>query len=162
IDRLTTERAAQPWGLDQIAAVSGAAVFPDGGAGPANTAIGALVATHTGGSGGRATININTAPLPLLEAALREAGAGGLDAILMARAEGKSARIGAIGADRTSGPTGETSSGRGSSAVTLTDSSSSWGIRTDISVGPRRCSWWSVWQRRSGAWRLVQRMEIPE
>ena len=152
IDQLVADRIPEPYGLDQIAAMASNPVFPDAHSPPAKAAaIGAIVATHTGG-GSHATINVNTAPLPLLEAALREAGAGGLDAILAARAEDRPARIGAIGLERT---------GR-DRAVTLTDASSSWAIRTDVTIGPRRCSWWSVWQRRSGAWRLVQRMEIAQ
>lgn len=154
IDEFVGTRATQPYGLDQIAATAQGPVFPEPTLRRARTpAIGALVATHAGGSG-RATVNVNTAPLPLLEAALREAGAGGLDAILAARAEGKPARIGAIGLDR--------SDRDHASRATLTDASSAWAIRTDITIGPRRCSWWSIWQRRSGAWRLVQRMEIAE
>ncbi|MFG0282918.1 MAG: hypothetical protein ACF8R7_00710 [Phycisphaerales bacterium JB039] len=141
---------AEPYGVDQLDAISQRPAFPDA-TGRGRPALGALIATHAGRRD-IAAININTAPLALLQAAMREAGAGGLEAILAARAQGKPARIGAID---TSGAV----RGR-SAAVALTDASSSWAVRTDITVGPLARSWWSVWERRSGAWRLAQRLEI--
>ncbi|HMN96844.1 MAG TPA: hypothetical protein PKC43_10220 [Phycisphaerales bacterium] len=59
--------------------------------GQATAAIGALVATH---AASQPSLNVNTAPMTLIEAALRRGQRGGIEAIRIARSEGRHAELG--------------------------------------------------------------------
>jgi len=124
-------------------------------------AIGALVATHndsggdsggeSGGesgseSGGRGRINVNTAPRKLLEAAMLDAGRGGIESMLDSRENGKAASFASH------------SSRHAQQSITLVSTSDVWSFRIDISVGPITRSWWCVYSSSQ----LVQRLVIPE
>jgi hypothetical protein len=111
-------------------------------------AIGAFVGTHHSGR-----ININTAPIELVEAALRRAGRGGLEQIVAARSEGRLASGTAL--PRVTEP--------GENAPRISATSTAWAFRIDIRVGPLRRSWWSVYAKEgSNRWECVQRLAIPE
>jgi len=115
---------------------------------PPPAAVGAYLATHNNDS-----INVNTAPRDLVEAALRAAGRGGSDAILNARADGRSASVSGLPA------TGQADR----SAPRVVGASNAWSIRIDVRVGPLQRSWWSVYvKQRSNQWERVQRLAIPE
>ncbi len=115
---------------------------------PPPAAVGAYLATHNNNS-----INVNTAPRDLVEAALRAAGRGGSDAILNARADGRSASVSGLPA------TGQADS----SAPRIVGASNAWAIRVDVRVGALQRSWWSVYvKQRSNQWERVQRLAIPE
>jgi hypothetical protein len=115
--------------------------------------IGSCVSTHGPDSG---LFNVNTTPIDILEAAMRDAGMGGIEQIRAARANGKSATA-------------------PSSAVLLRDrnrdhqrriqlfaKSSIWSFRIDIHVGPLRRSWWAVYTQGAKGWECVQRLAITE
>ena len=61
------------------------------------TAIGSVIATHCDG-----TINLNTAPIKVMEQALRSAGLGGLEVVLAARAQGRAANLGDLQTNQSS------------------------------------------------------------
>jgi hypothetical protein len=100
-------------------------------------------------------INVNTAPLPMLEAAMRAAGYVSIDHIVEARAKGRSAVIGP---------------GRGLLGDEIdralvpvpVDRSDCWAVRVDASVGLAERSWWTVWVREADEWTLAQRILIRE
>jgi hypothetical protein len=106
------------------------------------------VGTHHSGR-----ININTAPIELVEAALRLAGRGGLEQIVAARSEGR----------LTSGTALARVTKPGENAPRISATSTAWAFRIDIRVGPLRRSWWSVYvKQRSNRWECGQRLAIPE
>lgn len=119
-------------------------------------AIGALIATHNtsgggGGSGGGSGgggggVNVNTAPRKLLEVAMREAGRGGIEAILAARERGEAVSFAAR------------SSRSSQQSIAIVSRSDTWSFRIDIRVGPVMRSWWCVYQSNE----CVQRLVIPE
>lgn len=175
IDRMEPAPDVKP-GLDLflclVAADTPASVFPvameteplafttaaDSGANPApaglapgdqlRPAIGSSVATHNPG-----LMNVNTAPIELVEAALRATGRGGVEQIVAARSEGKPASL-------AGGPEG---SGDSRQQLRFVSSSTSWAFRIDIGVGSLQRSWWAVYAGRAGAqWECVQRLAIPE
>lgn len=115
--------------------------------------IGAWIATHPVSESG--SINVNTAPLLLVESAMAVAGRGGIEAIIAARREGRRAPLpGAVeDADGGAAP------GR---APRLVGASSSWAVRIDVRVGAAQRSWWVVYQQISGRWECVQRCVIPD
>lgn len=127
--------------------------------------IGDLVSTHSP----RGTfINVNTAPRDLLEAAMRDAGRGGVEAILAARAKGRLTRPGA--------PNGGAKEKDDPAAIRFVGSSDAWSFRIDATSGPVTRSWWCVYARserteprRTAAkrearnaeeWECVQRLAI--
>lgn len=155
-DRLDARSQPGPFGLDQIASVlespTSRPVFPGGDSGPLpgnSFAFGEFIATHGGGD--RFTINPNTAPLPLVAAALREAKLGGIEHVMAARSEGKPVQL------RQLTPLGDSA---GEQAVGLVSSSLSWSVRIDVTIGTHRESWWSVWQRSGSRWTLAQRLKV--
>jgi hypothetical protein len=128
-------------------------------AAPAPLAIGALVATHNFDP---VRINANTAPMPLVEAALRLAGRGGLEQIVAARAAGKLTNPG----ERTNAA--RDSDDSAGSIPQIVASSDCWAFRIDVHVALLRRSWWAIYapgrddpntpQRET--WRCVQRLPI--
>ena len=137
---------------DSADAEAGIAAQPEpDSVGIAPLSLGACVATHNPG-----LINVNTAPIDLVEAAMRSAGRGGLEAIIEARAAGKPASLASSpGDDR-----------RGSrSRLGLTTTSTVWAFRIDARVGPIVRSWWAVYERGGRGpkeWRCVQRLAITD
>jgi hypothetical protein len=114
-------------------------------------AFGALIATHdSGGSGG---INVMTAPLSLVEAAMRLAGRGDVDRVIAAREAGEQVELAAPPRrDRDDAP-----------RPRIVTSSSAWAFRIDVRVGSAARSWWAVYERSEGqGWRCVQRLAIAE
>lgn len=114
---------------------------------PGPLACGAYVATHNPGR-----INVNTAPVDLIEAALRLAGRGGLEQITAARSEGRLATLGDVPSI--------TDPNRNAPQIATT--SNAWAFRIDIRVGSLRRSWWAVYARSRSTWECVQRLVIPE
>lgn len=125
-------------------------------------AIGALVATHqrkVSGDNQRdrrresvAFININTAPIELVAAALRELGRGGLELVIAARMQAKPAPVVAVSGQTTHAGDGQ---------IELIAASHAWGLRIDARVGQVQQSWWAVYARSPrGSWECVQRLAI--
>lgn len=176
VDRLDLPPPSEPTplGLDivtpAIMAVdedtSTVAVFPQvpmggRGRGQADIAVGGLVATHNREP---IRININTSPRPLLEAALRAGGRGGLDSILASRSEGTIAVV----AEEDQTPARNSETGNEILAPQLVTVSDSWSFRIDITIGRLKRSWWNVYQPgpddpetpQQERWRCVQRLPI--
>ena len=114
-------------------------------------AVGAFVATHSGG-GGEGRINVNTAPRDVVKHALRAAGRGGLELVLAARAEGRSVPLGDLRVSSSSNRT----------APQIVGSSVAWSFRIDVQVGPLRRSWWAVYVKSRSTWECVQRLAIAQ
>ena len=114
---------------------------------PPAPAVGAYVATHN-----PRRINVNTAPIELVEAALRLAGRGGLDLIIESRREGRPANVGELPQHRDPQRT----------APSIAASSRAWAFRIEIRIGPLRRSWWAVYAQSGSAWECVQRLAITE
>jgi hypothetical protein len=123
-------------------------------------AIGAVLATHNksagglrdseGSGGGR--INIHTAPIDVIEAAMREAGRGGLETIIAARENGEHVQLGTL-------PQLVEPNESAPQLVTQTDT---WAFRIDVRVGSVQKSWWSIYRPHEDSWRCVQRLVINE
>jgi len=152
-------RRSEPAGLDQFASVPFTvdhsalrSAFPSPDEEDVHS-VGAWIATHPVGDGG--SINVHTAPLPLIEAVAAATGRGAIEAIIPARREGRRVPLpGAVeGSDRGA------ASGH---APRLVGASSSWAVRVDVRVGTARRSWWSVYRQTSGQWECVQRLVIPD
>ena len=111
-------------------------------------AIGESVATHNSN-----VINVNTASIDLVEAALRLAGRGGIELVVEARSEGRTVTLNDLPAPLSPHR----------SAPRLAAGSNAWAFRIDIRVGSLRRSWWSVYEKgRSSQWECAQRLAIPE
>jgi hypothetical protein len=119
--------------------------------------IGAYIATHNENP---QKINLNTAPLPLIAAALRMAGRGGMEIIQQARAEQKAVPMGdlpEIDAPQQHAPA-------------LVSTSDTWAFRVDVSTPVITKSWWLVYQqsnarrsrKQTSKWECVQRLAITE
>jgi hypothetical protein len=148
-------------GLDGFREMDGRSPFPPmpnyeierGGttlAWPSSTgeSLGAYVATHNPGH-----FNVSTAPVVLLEAALRDAGRGGLEAILAARSEVRQVPI----PTPVSNATDETGSNVGEGFVSVSDA---WAFRVDVRAGHVRRSQWLQYRPEESRWRCVQRLFI--
>lgn len=94
-------------------------------------------------------INVNTAPEPLLRAAMRSGQRGDAQSVLNSRASGTPAPAPAVSRDA-------------SSLVSLTARSNLWAVRADISVGPVTRSWWTVYESRGRGWSMIDRHEIAD
>ncbi|MCH8151424.1 MAG: hypothetical protein IH830_03510 [Planctomycetes bacterium] len=114
---------------------------------PSGVGLGAYLATHNPGR-----INVNTAAMDLVEAALRLAGRGGLEQIIAARTQGRLASLSALS------PTADPHS----AAPRIAASSNAWAFRIDLRVGTLRRSWWAVYVQSRSTWECVQRLAIPE
>lgn len=101
---------------------------------------------------GPPTININTAPRPLLEASLRLAQRGDLASILEARSEGRQAPA----------PRAVRGDQGGSAMAQLTGRSTLWAVRVDAEADGLTRSWWTVYSARRGRWEILERHAIPE
>ena len=106
-------------------------------------AIGEWIATHNDAPG---RLNIHTTPLPLLKAAFRAAGRGGIGAIEAARKRGEKTTVGAGGTVKD--------------AVIFVTESNSWAFRIDVSSDDFQRSWWAIYVR-DPEWRCQQRLAIP-
>ncbi len=113
-------------------------------------ALGAILATHLPSPG---RININTAPIPLIEQALLEAGRGGLDMIKQHRLTGSAVPLSNLPRE---------DSGDRQSSLQFVGSSSAWSFRVDVNCGIAQCSWWMVYQQRDSGWECVQSLVIDE
>jgi len=168
-------RSNRPAGLDDLARHTDTPVFPCSvpsetvvfGAGTSSPssreqpepALGSHVATHNPlpNSGGRVrrrvsppAINVNTATMDVVEAALRAAGRGGLEQITAARTEGKPFAPGDAPVIRQG------------SGINLVASSSVWAFRIDTRVDRVRRAWWCVYALDGTDWKLVQRLVVTE
>lgn len=124
-------------------------------------ALGALVATHNPlpddlGSGRRtrrnapARLNVSTAPIELIAAAMRAEQRGGLEQVTQARARGERPNI---SDNRAAGSEAD---------LLLVNSSSTWSFRVDAEIGTVERSWWTVWTRTGTEWEVVQRLAVDE
>ncbi len=151
-------RPSQPAGLDQFgsdpsvdhSALRSAFPSPDE---EDVLSLGAWIATHPVSDSG--SINVNTAPLPLIEAAMSAAGRGGIEAIIAARQEGRVAPL-PQAFER------ENQAWDSPQVPRLVGSSASWAVRIDVRVGSVRRSWWAAYRQNSGRWECVQRLVIPD
>jgi hypothetical protein len=149
---LESHRASPIDGLDCLVGTDHAiAIYPSTDAASMPATAGARIATHNAGAG---TINVNTAPIPVLETALRMADRGGIERILAARDAGEPATVGWL----------KNAADPHRRAPALVDRSDAWAFRIDVQVGSVVESWWAVY--RSGSadspWECVQRLAITE
>jgi len=132
-------------------------------------AIGGVLATHPSTDAlAPAIINVNTAPIPLIQAAMRMAGRDGIEVITAARERGELAPVPAP-APAPRPQAGASSQHDINSAPRFVGDSDSWAFRIDCRVGPLRRSWWAVYQpsahrtsSRAKPWECVQRLAITE
>jgi len=142
-------------GLDLLEAAKGRPVFP-GAQEAAVPAIGEVLGTHNPPRPGRqAAVNINTAPISLLEAVYAARGLGGFEAVLEARAAGRAASPGAITAPHDDPRTDD-------DVPLPVAMSGSWAFRVDCLAGRVRRSWWGVYTDTGSNWERVQRLAIDE
>lgn len=125
----------------------------------ARPAFGELVATHAPapgpGMGSAVSLNVNTAPRALLEAAAQELQVSLPDTLWQRRAEGRPFKD---ALPMSTASTSESPTGR---AATFTTSSTCWSIRVDATADRSRSSWWLVFRRGDrGEWEIVQRIPI--
>ncbi len=108
------------------------------------------------------TININTAPLPLLESALRSGGrVGGITAIINARAQNKLASLNKLNRQSRNNNTGI------GHQINFVSSSTNWAFRIDVEAAGITRAWWCVYQLQPSSnqqnmnpWKCVQRLAI--
>lgn len=112
-----------------------------------SASIGSVIATHSNN-----TINLNTAPIKVIEQALRSAGRGGLEVVLAARAEGRAANLGDLQVIQSSKR----------QTIKLANSSNAWSFRIDIHVGTLHRSWWVTYTRNKSKWECTQRLGITQ
>jgi len=146
-------RAATPFPPAAFGPTRAAAAAVLGGSGrepPGPPALGACLATHNPPprSSSLPHLNVSTAPIPILEAAMRSEGLGGLDAIVQARAAGRRPTVSAERADESS--------------ISFAPFSTCWAFRIDARVGPVSKSWWAIYSRSAAGWALEQRLAIRE
>ena len=151
------ERAGEAFtehpGLDLLA--GDRPTFPGAQEGPV-PAVGELLATHNPPRRGQPpAVNVNTAPIPLLEAVYAARGLGGLEAVLEARAAGRVASPGALTAPHDD--------------ALLEDNiplpvamSGAWAFRIDCVAEGLRRSWWCVYADTGSNWERVQRLAVDE
>ncbi len=110
-------------------------------------AIGALVATHS-----NRRINVNTAPLDVVESAFRMLRRGGIEAVRQSRSTGLSTRL--------STPQERELKNSGSPLPELVSASESWSFRVDLLVGRAKRAWWCIYEREGKEWNCVERLVI--
>jgi hypothetical protein len=169
VDRLELQ-TDQPVGLDQIvhrAEADPLRVFPLGDLAETQMAVGEVIAMQNDSD---FVLNVNTAPMEVIEAAMRAAGLGGIEQIAEARSSGKLAIA----------PHAQTSANVGGDSIQFVATSDLWAFRIDIAVETFRRSWWAVYSKsnnhvgqqigsinalRTGGhddWECVQRLAITE
>lgn len=111
-----------------------------------STAIGASIATHGSGA-----INVSTAPIKVIEAALRELGRSGIEPIIAARAKGEAVPLPASGRPLKRGE---------KAPFEMVSKSDCFAFRIDARAGAAARSWWAIYGEDDGRWRLLQRMVI--
>lgn len=145
-------------GVPGLDAFEGAFASPD----DEHPALGALIATHnpipdelTSGRRTRrstpARLNVSTAPVDLIAAAMRAEQRGGLEQVVQARARGEQPNL--SDAPRTGGSEAD---------LLLANSSQTWSFRVDVTAGNVERSWWTVWTQSGSEWKVVQRLVIDE
>ena len=120
------------------------------------TAIGGRVATHnpwptrsgTTRSRSDAVININTAPVDLIEMVFTSFNLGDPGSIFEKRGSGELATYTTQRQDANQ------------KSIRLVSVSRVWSFRTDVWVGTIRQSYWSTYANQGGNWKLVQRIGI--
>ncbi len=117
-------------------------------------AIGSLVSTlgYEGADGQVPTmrLNINTAPLALIDDVLSRPGIDASGPIRSAREQGEQARPPASSIEI------------GDVRVRLVARSDCWAVRTDVTVDRVRYALWSIYQARGQGWQLEQQLVIAE
>ncbi|MFG0328788.1 MAG: hypothetical protein ACF8PN_02710 [Phycisphaerales bacterium] len=99
-------------------------------------------------------ININTAPIDLVDEAARLAGVDVGSVVRAARSRGKAGQLSASSRAAGIGPVG---------GVRLVDESDRWAFRVDATVGQTgRASWWREWEVSGGDWKETRRVIIAE
>jgi hypothetical protein len=99
-----------------------------------------------------ATLNVHTARKDVLEAAFRDAGRGGLEEVLAARAEHRKTAV---------AHNAEAKSADSARRIELVGTSDTWAFRIDVEVGSVRASFWTVFLNKGGSWEREQRLFIP-
>lgn len=119
-------------------------------------AVGEVLATHNPPRAGKVSaVNVNTGPIPLLEAVYAARGLGGLEAVLEARAAGRVASPGALKAPQDDPRIDE-------DIPLPVAMSGAWAFRIDCVAGGLRRSWWCVYADTGSNWERVQRLAIDE
>ncbi len=121
-------------------------------------ATGGLHATHnpwparsgTTRSRSNAAININTAPVELIESIFRTFNLGDPSSIFEKRTQGELATITLSAQDAKQ------------VSVRLVSISRVWSFRVDVQIGTIRRSSWCVYSNQGGRWKLVQRIGIHD
>ncbi|MCC7389643.1 MAG: hypothetical protein IT431_12840 [Phycisphaerales bacterium] len=140
-------------GLDLLGASTARPVFPRPE--PGQLALGEQAATHNPPRpGARAAVNINTAPLALIESVYAARGLGGIDAIIESRTAGRIASPGAARATNTDKPDDY--------APLPVAMSTAWAFRIDCHAGGLTRSWWDIYADSGSNWERVQRVAIRE
>jgi hypothetical protein len=147
LDTLAQEAEERSVDLFPVPGDGSASDGPAGAVDASKDAVGACIGTHNSGR----LVNINTAPMRLVEATLRLAGRGGTEEIRRARAQGQAAIV--------PPPVSRTASEDTLSPVP-SPGSHVWSFRIDASVGPVERSVWTVYSADSGQWGCVQRLVI--
>jgi len=160
-ERVIADVTADRLGLDALEAAAFRAesisVYPPPGNLSADqpAPLGARIATHNPPPGRESRpplLNLNTAPAPLLRAALRATGRSGAEQVLAARTEGLAA-----GVPGTSSPNG----GGPIARLSLVGASPVWSFRIDAYCNSIRRSYWVVYVLSGDEWVRVQRLAIP-
>lgn len=128
--------------------LAGAEPSPDSDETRAQPALAALVSSH---AEGRVRLNVNTAPIALLEAAQAALQADFVDSVRAARADGRAHGAPSVPAAQP-GARGE--------SIALVASSDLWSFRVDIACGPVVRSWWIAYGRTPDGWQRLQRTRI--
>ena len=120
------------------------------------------VTPHTYASDTELKLNVNTAPIELLESALRLAGRGGIEQIIEARRQGESANI-------ATSPKHDDPLSNAPEFVTQSDL---WSFRVDFQSRHLQRSWWCVYRyvksthsnkvASESTWHCIARYVIPE
>jgi len=124
VDLLDEHRESSPFPCSTVADKSAMA-----------SCLGAMIATHNRDP---VRINVNTAPIELVQAALAMSGRGGIQQIIAARDQGKQAFAAGGSMDAQSSKF----------ALQLVSASTIWSFRVDIRVGPVLRSWWEIYEPR--------------
>jgi len=119
-------------------------------------ALGGIIATHSpspgsarGRAGRGAVVNVNTAPVWLLESLLSDSDGFSISDMLADRAAGDPVSY----------------SGRGeilSDRIRFIGTSTAWSFRIDVETSHARVSIWSVYTRRGGVWNREQQLVIAD